>query len=463
MFVLVVVLLSWLPLVEAGLTEALRQAQLLIMFPIEGTAVNSPVHFKSRLAISSVQQLSELEGGRTSMCVEVDGDRVHCQLLETNDVSLDVHGLQFGTHSARLVLVPRDQQSGPSFAASDLVTFIAVEQQEFHKQMTMLYQSHVQEDLLTWAQQYQANQSVQEQTVDADGQSAEAITQSRTSKPHEQQVLVIGIKTSVLNGFNYRQTIRQTWARKESLVSGVEILFIGCRPNATTTSAAQHRAIELERQHFKDLLTHELDCDDSYYRLVQKTIEFMHFITNRRLSPKYVMIADDDIYLRVNDLAKTLYDHAPRSRYYAGQVWATQFGSPMVPVRDPFHKNFLSKKEYPMSELPPYANGPHYVLSIDCAQFIAKNRKRLAGIGHLDDVSVAFWMLTMQVHPEHSRALQNLRSGTCNSETLISLADLSTTGIRAIHANLMDQRPFCHGVNRTLWVRMEPLLLSTSD
>lgn len=463
---LVLGVLAWLlqPVVGAGLIQALGHAHLMIMFPIEGTVVETPVHFKSLLTIPSAQQLRELEGGRTSLCVEVDGERVYCELLNTEDVGLNLIGLRLGMHAARLVLVPSDQPSGPGFAASDLVTFTAVERKEFNRQMEILYQSHRHEDLLTWAQQYQTKRNnsapFEQQVVDAGGQSptpfAAPSGASIASNKHEQQVLVVGVKTSVLDDFSYRQVIRQTWARKESLVPGVEILFIGCRPNATTTTDDQHRAIELEREHFGDLLTHELDCDDSYYELVRKIIKFMHFVTLGRapaLAPKYIMIADDDIYLRVNDLARSLYKHAPRNRYYAGQVWATQFGTPMMPVRDPGHKNYLTKEQYPMSELPPFANGPHYVLSLDCAQFIARNQKRLTGVGHLDDVSVALWMLTMQVHPEHSRALQNLRSGRCDSETLISFADLSTTGIRAIHDNLAAQRPFCHGFNRTLWSR----------
>lgn len=454
-------LLSWL-CVEAAIDTALSAAQLHLMHPVDGTVVGLPVRFACRLSVPTAQELHELDEGRTSICVEVDGKRVLCEALDLSSVAITLDDLQLGSHTARLLLVPSDQESRLGFGCTAEVAFSVVEQDELRKQMQLLHLRHVHEDLLTWARMNEAlalNHATVEQSVHAVGQSAVPPPRPRVGADENDHVLVVGVKTSVVDGFHYRQAIRETWAQKRSLFAGIEVLFIGCRPNATTTTTAQYHAIELERTYFGDLLTHELDCADSYNDLVRKTTEFLHFVTFTRdplLVPKYVMLTDDDIYLRVNDLAMSIYQRAPRSRYYAGQVWAEQFGYPMPPIRDPTHKNYLTMDQYPMSELPPYAFGPHYVLSIDCARFIAKNRHQLVGIGILEDVSVAFWMLTMQVHPEHSSALQNLRNHDCDSETLISYADLSTTGIRAIHANLQAQRSFCHGFNRTLWARLEP-------
>ena len=39
-------------------------------------------------------------------------------------------------------------------------------------------------------------------------------------------------------------------------------------------------------------------------------------------------------------------------------------------------------------ELPPFAIGPHYMLSRDLAEYIALNAKVLKGVGTLEDVSV---------------------------------------------------------------------------
>jgi hypothetical protein len=56
------------------------------------------------------------------------------------------------------------------------------------------------------------------------------------------------------------------------------------------------------------------------------------------------------------------------------QVWAEHYGRPLRPQRQPSHRNYLSKEEYPMEELPPFAIGPHYILSRDLAQYVGDNR-----------------------------------------------------------------------------------------
>lgn len=50
-----------------------------------------------------------------------------------------------------------------------------------------------------------------------------------------------------------------------------------------------------------------------------------------------------------------------------------------------------------MDTLPPFAIGPHYLMSFDCAQFIGSNFEHLQGVGTLEDVSVALWLLAIQV------------------------------------------------------------------
>ena len=68
-----------------------------------------------------------------------------------------------------------------------------------------------------------------------------------------------------------------------------------------------------------------------------------------------------------------------------------------------------------MSQLPPFAIGPHYLLSMDCAEFIHKNKDDLAGVGTLEDVSVALWLLALQVHPQHSEQFTNARLFGCEA------------------------------------------------
>lgn len=59
------------------------------------------------------------------------------------------------------------------------------------------------------------------------------------------------------------------------------------------------------------------------------------------------------------------------------QVWSEQYGRPLRPQREPGHRNYLSPEQYPMEELPPFAIGPHFILSRDLAAYVADNAHRL--------------------------------------------------------------------------------------
>jgi hypothetical protein len=53
-------------------------------------------------------------------------------------------------------------------------------------------------------------------------------------------------------------------------------------------------------------------------------------------------------------------------KFFAGQVWQTQYGRPLRPQRDVDLKNYLPWKLWPSRDFPPIAIGPHYLMSSDC-------------------------------------------------------------------------------------------------
>ncbi|ETI54661.1 hypothetical protein F441_02491, partial [Phytophthora nicotianae CJ01A1] len=277
-------------------------------------------------------------------------------------------------------------------------------------------------------------------------------------------LLLVGVRTAVVSHFSFRQAIRETWASKSALPEGVKVIFLGCRPFATAledevdklTEEAKLRAIweaiELEKRVYRDLMTDELDCEDSYFRLADKTKQFLHFAATRYPTAKFVMVADDDLYLRLDKISARLQHQS--KRYYAGHVRAIEDATKQRPIRDPESRNVLSRGQYSLNELPPYALGANFFLSMDCVEFVAKNSGRLRDLGGMDDISVALWMLIMQVHPKPFNGLKYLNSGTCRDD-LASLSDLTESAIRVIHANIQQQRRFCHDFQRNVWLRQD--------
>ncbi|RLN60058.1 hypothetical protein BBJ29_003625 [Phytophthora kernoviae] len=219
------------------------------------------------------------------------------------------------------------------------------------------------------------------------------------------------------------------------LPTGVKVFFVGCRPSVASQSLENSDdevnayprqlwdAIHLEKLVYGDLLTDELDCDDTYSGLGDKVKEFLHFTATHYAHAQYVMIADDDLYAeKPNRINSSMY------RYV------------------------LSKEQYPFSKLPPFAIGAYIFLSMDCAQFISKNRRRLRDLDGMDDMSMALWLMVIQVHAKPFGRLEHLRGGPC-SDNLVALGDLSPLSIRVVHDNVLAQRRLCHGFDRYTWFK----------
>ncbi|EGZ09720.1 hypothetical protein PHYSODRAFT_523894 [Phytophthora sojae] len=270
-------------------------------------------------------------------------------------------------------------------------------------------------------------------------------------------MLVIGVKTAVVTSLPRRQAIRDTWGNPATLPHDVKVLFLGCEPNMTVFRYEHERrrvlkALAKERAVYKDLLTEELECTDSYRNLSKKVKSFMHLAAAEFPDAKFVMLVDDDVYVKVDQLVQHLR-LANVPRLYFGEVWADKFANKQEPIRDPDSPYHLPKDQYPMSGLLPYGSGPHYAVSMDGVRFIAKNCWKLRSMNGLEDVSSGFWLRLMQIPAQHTAEFSSIRSSMSCEDDLVSFADLSPLGIRSIHANVVNKRRFCHGFHSVTWHR----------
>lgn len=119
-------------------------------------------------------------------------------------------------------------------------------------------------DLLEWAQQ----QEVQHEDAGA------VLGGTSASTNDTEPLLVIGVKTAVLTNFAHRQAIRETWGQRAKQLH-VEVIFLGCVPVTSDIPQEIDRkqlqdAVKMERTVYRDLLTEELECEDSYRSLARK-------------------------------------------------------------------------------------------------------------------------------------------------------------------------------------------------
>ena len=274
--------------------------------------------------------------------------------------------------------------------------------------------------------------------------------------------LVIGVKSRASNVAR-RAALRHTWFRRQ-LRGRVDMRFLIGIVNNNNNRAS----LADEQAAHGDLLTDELGvrARDTYATLLHKSLGFMTWATRSpqwdygaTRSPQwdYVMLTDDDVYLRVDALLDMLASHA-RTRTYIGQVWATEHSTTIFPTRDEGSRYFVSPAAYPHEAFPPFAIGPHFILSRDLAAFLGRNRADLArsAVGVLEDVSVAWWLRSLlAVAPTHSSRFFNARDAHfaaratrrkagCRDD-LLSYADLRVPALLAIHDNLREGKNFCDG------------------
>ncbi|GMF19924.1 unnamed protein product [Phytophthora lilii] len=393
--------------------------------------------------------------GNVRGCFELSGIATRCSpVLDSNIEVYDLPGGQYTvrayiTDAAGSVRHHETNDTAFTVVSEDSYTVYATDRVE---KIRKAFQLPRDMNLLQWAHQHHTSHETM-----LDG----SVLGSRSSQMHKDNpVLVIGIKTAVLTNFARRQAIRETWAL-EAAKHHVEILFLGCRPNMhdVLTYGDRQRlrdALVIEKQVYGDLLTDELDCEDGYETLAEKVKAFFRFVVAVFTETPFVMVADDDIFLRVNKLVQVLDEKVNKNRVYTGQAWSSMFSRSSTPIREQTHKNYLPEEQYPLNEFLPYAFGPHYILSMDCVRFISKNYWRLQSLNGLEDVSVGLWLLVMQVHLEHTQAFLHLTLQLCR-DNLISLAELSPLGVRIIHANIRRGKGACYGFDRLTWNYVETL------
>lgn len=384
----------------------MQQEELLkglqMVYPEPDAVYRSPLAFRFRLVTQSdFSELMETYAGRRWLCLQLDGSWRRCIPIESG--TLIQEAIDVGNHTARLVLFDSPTtETGKHLMQSELVAFTILSTEDFTavlKQQRLddlaLYGAQTGEEDMGVVEWYRLRKQGQSggngkdsayvtHEVDAatgDSRPVDDIkTEPAHNSPTDPPLVVIGVKTRVIDGFPFRQAIRQTWASKESLPNSLRVLFAACRVPADANEETRE-AIAYEQKKFGDLLTDALDCEDSYATLPDKVKEFLHFVGTDHVLRRsgYVMIADDDVYVRARDLAEQLAALGPLHDLYAGHV---KQGNSFVPERDPQRRYYLPESVYPLDEFP-HSRG---VLITSCRWTLSSSSRTIAkscrGLGH---------------------------------------------------------------------------------
>eukprot|EP00040_Diaphanoeca_grandis_P014407 m.73061 g.73061 ORF g.73061 m.73061 type:complete len:362 (+) comp24518_c0_seq1:184-1269(+) len=203
-------------------------------------------------------------------------------------------------------------------------------------------------------------------------------------------VLFIGVISAPRN-LKQRNAIRDTWKFDVDQTSNNMRFFVG--------------RSELDDDILKENATHSdivlLKIKDGYEQLSQKVPEAIRYAARAFATFDYFVKIDDDVFFNVEgmvDHLKTTGESGKDLLYLGGSWQGNQ------PQRNKNSKHYLPYSAYPksMGTLPPYNEGGCYVISWRIVQYIDKNRQLLKPLGPLEDVTMALWLLPLQIHPTHS-------------------------------------------------------------
>jgi len=158
---------------------------------------------------------------------------------------------------------------------------------------------------------------------------------------------------------------------------------------------------------------HRTDCDEGYLQISQKVLSFIAEAVEAGYEFDYILKGDDDTWFQMDQLAKEL-EHKPRKLFYWGNMYTNnpRFKDPADTWYEP---NYYS--DY----YPTYATGgTGYVLSVDLAKWIARNKDDLVVFTGNEDAMVGTWCAAHRNVPgiHDNRFLQLYGTDECVDQPL---------------------------------------------
>ncbi|TKS74168.1 Lactosylceramide 1,3-N-acetyl-beta-D-glucosaminyltransferase A [Collichthys lucidus] len=209
-------------------------------------------------------------------------------------------------------------------------------------------------------------------------------------------LLLLFVKSSPEN-FERRQAIRDTWGNESfvwsELGANVRVLFaLGVHPDAERRPSVQ-RALFQEDRVYGDLI--QQNFLDTFHNLTAKLVLQFHWGHKYCPHARFLMSADDDIFVHMPNLVKYLQQQSGAKDLWVGHVHR---GAP--PVRRKESKYHVPEELYPWPSYPDYTAGAGYVVSADVATKIYHATLLLNSSMYIDDVFMGICAKAMGISPQ---------------------------------------------------------------
>lgn len=213
-------------------------------------------------------------------------------------------------------------------------------------------------------------------------------------------LLLLFVKSSPEN-FERRQAIRETWGNVSFVLSelkaSVRLMFaLGVHPDIGQRSRLQSQLLQEDRA-YRDLI--QLNFLDTFHNLTTKLI--LQFQWGHKYCPqaRFLMSADDDIFVHMPNLVKYLKQLLSRQKG-AKDLWVGHVHRGAPPIRRKESKYHVPYDLYPWPSYPDYTAGAGYVVSGDVAAKIYRATLLLNSSMYIDDVFMGICAKAMGVSPQ---------------------------------------------------------------
>ncbi|KAM9849049.1 lactosylceramide 1,3-N-acetyl-beta-D-glucosaminyltransferase A-like [Aulostomus maculatus] len=219
-------------------------------------------------------------------------------------------------------------------------------------------------------------------------------------KNWEDVLLLLFVKSSPEN-FERRRAIRDTWGNESyvwsDLGASVRVVFaLGVHPNAGQRSRVQSVLLD-EDQTYGDLI--QQDFEDTFHNLTTKLILQFHWGHQYCPKARFLMSADDDIFIHMPNLVRYL-QQLLGSQSGAKDLWVGHVHKGSPPIRRKDSKYHVPYELYPWPSYPDYTAGAGYIVSADVATKIYQATLLLNSSMYIDDVFMGICAKAMGVPPQ---------------------------------------------------------------
>lgn len=163
-------------------------------------------------------------------------------------------------------------------------------------------------------------------------------------------------------------------------------------------SSSSEENIKKESQKFGDIV--QGSFMDTYRNLTYKTVMGYRWLSEHCSHADFVLYKDDDFKINRKNIMHKLKSPKNPDSLFAGFLVKNGKGI----YRDPKHKWYLSKKDYPKDILPPYFPGGAYIVSTVIAKKLASNFHLVKWIP-IDDVYIGLVAQTLNITLTHSKLI----------------------------------------------------------